>query len=301
MIESSGRRKEKQNMRHLILGGTGTVGSLVVSGLLAKKEDVRVLTRSSDKLGALPTGVTGVVGDLADPTTFGGIFNDYDTLFILNGVSPTELQEGLSAVAEARRTNAKRIVYVSVHEADRGMHVPHFGAKVVIEKAIKDSGIPYAILRPNNFFQNDVWFKDALMQMGVYPQPYGDKGVSRIDTRDIADAAINALITTDKALLNRTFNLVGSRPLNGSATAEIWTNVLGRKVQYAGNYLVSWGTQASQMMPAWMVYDFKLMFEMFQAQGLLGTETQLKETRAIVGHEPRRYEDFVSECVKLWS
>lgn len=288
-------------MRHLILGGTGTVGSLVVSGLLAKNEEVRVVTRSSDKLSALPSGTSGVVGDLTDPSTLGGVFVDYDTLFILNAVSPTELQEGLTAVAEARRTNAKRIVYVSVHEADRGVGVPHFAAKVAIEKAIKDSGIPYAILRPNNFFQNDVWFKSAIMQMGVYPQPYGDKGVSRIDTRDVADAAINALVTTDTKLLNRTFNLVGSRPLNGNATAEIWTSVLGKKIQYSGNDLVSWSTQASQMMPAWMVYDFKLMYEMFQNQGLLATDAQLNETRTILGRDARRYEDFVSECVKLWS
>ncbi len=287
-------------MRHLILGGTGTVGSLVVSGLLAKNEEVRVLTRSSDKLSNLPQGVTGIVGDLADPNTFEAVFKDFDTLFILNGVTPSELHEGLAAVAEARRTNAKRIVYLSVHEAERGWNIPHFGAKIVIEKAIKDSGIPYTILRPNNFFQNDVWMKDGLMQMGVYAQPYGDKGLSRIDVRDVAEAAVNALTTTNKELLNRTFNLVGSRPINGNATAEIWTNALGRKIQYAGNDLVQWGVQAMKMMPSWMVFDMKLMYGMFQDKGLIGTDAQVKETVTILGHEPRRYEDFVSECVKSW-
>lgn len=288
-------------MRHLILGGTGTVGSLVVNGLLSKNEDVRVLTRSADKLGTLPQGVTGVVGDLTDPNTFDNVFQDYDTLFILNAVSPTELQEGLSAVAEARRTGAKRIVYVSVHELERGWHVPHFGAKIVIEKAIKDSGIPFTILRPNNFFQNDVWMKDAIMQMGVYAQPYGDKGLSRVDTRDVAEAAVNALTSTNKEWLNRTFNLVGSRPVNGVATAEIWTSQLGRQIQYAGNDLASWSAQASKMMPAWAVFDMKLMFAMFQEKGLVATDAQIQETRTILGHEPRRYEDFVSECVKSWS
>jgi len=36
-------------MRHLVLGGTGTVGSLVVSGLLEKGEKVKVLTRTAER------------------------------------------------------------------------------------------------------------------------------------------------------------------------------------------------------------------------------------------------------------
>ena len=43
-------------MRHLVLGGTGTVGSLVVRGLLDKGETVRVLTRSAEHARSLPKG-----------------------------------------------------------------------------------------------------------------------------------------------------------------------------------------------------------------------------------------------------
>ena len=100
--------------------------------------------------------------------------------------------------------------------------------------------------------------------------------------------------------MNRTFNLVGSRPVNGNATAEIWTSALGRKIQYVGNDLNAWSLQAMKMMPSWMVFDMKLMFGMFQEKGLIATDVQLKETKTILGHEPRRYEDFVAELVKSW-
>lgn len=106
-------------MKHLVLGGTGTVGSLVVKGLLGKGETVRVLTRSAEKAKSLPKGAVPVVGDLSDPDTYGKVFSDYDSLFLLNATGPAELQEGLAAVNEAARTGAKRVVYFSIHDVER--------------------------------------------------------------------------------------------------------------------------------------------------------------------------------------
>ena len=61
--------------------------------------------------------------------------------------------------------------------------------------ALYEGIISFTILRANNFYQNDIWFKDALLQHGVYPQPIGNAGVSRVDVRDISDAAAIALTT----------------------------------------------------------------------------------------------------------
>ncbi len=46
-------------MKILVIGGTGVVGSQVVRELLARKMDVRVLTRSADKARGLPAGAEG--------------------------------------------------------------------------------------------------------------------------------------------------------------------------------------------------------------------------------------------------
>ncbi|MBA3559401.1 MAG: NmrA family NAD(P)-binding protein [Gemmatimonadaceae bacterium] len=103
----------------------------------------------------------------------------------------------LIALSEAKRAGAERIVYLSVHDVGKGPHLPHFASKFAIEHAIVASGIPFTTLRPNNFYQNDVWYKDVIMQYGVYPQPLGSAGVSRVDTGDIASAAANALTKGD--------------------------------------------------------------------------------------------------------
>jgi uncharacterized protein YbjT (DUF2867 family) len=285
-------------MRYLILGGTGTVGSGVVQGLVERGETVRVLTRSEERSRELPEGATGVVGDLMDPDSYGEAFSGVDRLFILNAVAPTELHEGLVALAEGKRAGAKRIVYLSVQSADAGPHIPHFAAKIQIEQAIRRSGIPFTILRPSNFFQNDLWFRQAILDFGVYPQPLGAVGVSRIDVRDIATAAVRAL--TESGFENRTLTLVGPEPLSGRACAEAFAEALEREIAYGGNDLAAWAEQARQMLPSWMVWDFQLMYALFQESGLLARETDRAETREILDGEPRRFADFVAETAEAW-
>lgn len=286
-------------MRHLVLGGTGTVGSLVVKGLLGKGETVRVLTRSAEKAKALPKGAVPILGDLSDPDTYGTVFSDYDSLFLLNATGPAELQEGLAAVNEAARTGAKRVVYLSIHDVEKAPAVPHFAAKVAVEHALRAKGLKPTVLRPNNFFQNDYWSKDALLQYGVYPQPIGNAGLSRVDTRDIADAAVRTL--TESGHEGRTYTLAGPDALGGNDHAAIYSEALGRKIVYGGDDLAAWAQAARAWLPAWAVYDYALMYAEFQASGLKATPAQLAETEAALGRKPRNFRDFVRETVAAWA
>lgn len=285
-------------MKHLVLGGTGTVGSLVVSGLLQRGETVRVLTRTAERAKSLVKGAGAVVGDLSDPDTYEKIFVDYDHLFLLTANGPTDLMEGLAAVNEARRTKAKRVVHLSIHDVEKALEAPHFASKIAIEQALKQSGLAHTILRPNNFFQNDYWWKDALLQYGVYPQPIGDIGISRVDARDIAEAAVRAL--TEDGHLGKTYAIVGPDAVTGNDCAEKFSRALGRKIVYGGNDLVAWAKSARAFLPAWAVYDYALMYDAFQKKGLEATPAQLAETRTILGHPPRSFDDFVNETAASW-
>ena len=282
-------------MMHLVLGGTGTVGSAVVRALLDHGEQVRVLTRSAERAKTLPAGAKAVIGDLTDPDTYAQTFTkDIDGLFLLNAVDLSELNQGLASVVEAKRAGVKRLVYLSVQGADDDPHLPHFSSKVMIEAAIKASGIPYTILRPNNFFQNDRWFLEAITKHGVYPQPIGNVGLSRIDVRDIATAAVNAF--TKPGHENRTYNLAGPDALTGEQTAAAWAKALGRQVRYAGDDLVGWAASMRQYgMPGWMAYDFGLMYGVFQTRGFKASDTMRKETEAAIGGPARRFDDYVRE------
>ena len=284
-------------MKVLVLGGTGTVGSQVVRELLGKGADVSVLTRNPKK--PLPPGVRAVAGDLLDPATVRSAFAGMDGVFLLNALSATECHEGLMAVNGVRMAGVKKVVYLSVHRVDEAPHLPHFGAKLPVEAALKASGIPFTILRPNNFFQNDTWYKDAMLGYDVYPQPFGDVGLSRVDVRDIAEAAAIAL--TAGAANGETVNLVGPDVLTATATAATWGGVLGRKIAYGGNDLDAWEKQSLAFLPAWMVFDFKLMYGFFQEKGLKATPDDVARLTALLGHPPRRFDEFAAETARFWS
>ena len=149
-------------MKILVTGGTGTVGSEVVKELVKRDADFSVLTRDAKK--PLPAGVKALEGNLLDVNSVRQVFKGVDAAFLLNPVSQTETSEALMAVTAMRNAGVKRVVYVSVHDVDGAPWLPHFGSKIGVEAAIKKSGMEYTILRPNNFYQNDYWFKDVLQQ-----------------------------------------------------------------------------------------------------------------------------------------
>lgn len=285
-------------MKVLVLGGTGTVGSQVVKELLARKAEVSVLTRSPEKAKALPAGAQAVTGNLLEVATVRSAFRGMDGVFLLNPVGPSEGHEGLMAVNGARLGGVKRVVYLSVQGADDAAYLPHFGSKVGVEAGVKTSGLEWTILRPNNYYQNDNWFKDGILQHGVYPQPIGDKGCSRVDVRDIAEAAAIALTAGGHA--GETYNLVGPDALTGAQTAEIWSRILGRPIAYGGNDLDAWEKQFLQYMPDWMVFDFKQMYRFFQEKGFRGSAEDVARQTKLIGHAPRRFEDFARETAAAW-
>ena len=192
----------------------------------------------------------------------------------------------------------KRLVYLSVFAADEAPHLPHFGSKVGVEEAVRHSGIPSTILRPNNFFQNDAWLKDAIVQGGIYPQPLGNRGVTRVDVRDVADTAATALLSSGHE--GQTYDINGPDALTGDSVAAAWSRALGREVRYAGDDLDAWEQQSLQHMPDWMVFDFKLMFDFFQKNGFTASDEAMARQERVIGHAPRTFEDYAKETAAMW-
>jgi uncharacterized protein YbjT (DUF2867 family) len=285
-------------MKILVIGGTGTTGSQLLKELLARKASVRVMSRSPEKIKKLPAGVEGVAADLDVKSTLAKAFEGIDRVFLLTPLSQTETQEGLNAVEAAKAAGVKRIVYMSVHLLESILDAPHFARKIPIENAIKASGIPYTLIRPNNFYQNDSWFQHAIMEYGMYPQPIGRKGLSRVDVRDIAEAAANALL--DDGFTGKTFSLVGPDILNGETTARILTKHFGKEIKYAGDDLDAWAEQARKGMPGWAVDDFRMMYDGFQKNGFIASPQDLAQTEQIIGKKPRSYEAYAAELASLW-
>ena len=285
-------------MSILVTGGTGTVGSQVVRRLVERGQHVSVLVRSTGTAKALPAGAQGIAGDLQDPGSLSKAMQGVERVFLLTPLSPIEADLGIAAVKVAKAAGVRHLVYMSVYKVEAGPHIPHFKSKIEIQKALKDSGIALTLIMPNNFYQNDDWFKQAILEYGVYPQPIGDIGLNRVDVRDIADAVANAL--TQPGHEGKRYALVGPDALTGKAVADTYSRYVGRTIKYGGNDLDAWEAQALKMMPDWMVHDLKIMYRFYQEQGLVASREDLAEQAKILGHSPRTFDAYVREVTTAW-
>ncbi|KKO20932.1 MAG: NmrA family NAD(P)-binding protein [Candidatus Brocadia sp.] len=285
-------------MKILVTGSTGTVGSEVVKELHKRNAAVRALVHSGGKGGDLPTDVEVVVGDLLDPVAVQKALDGVDKLYLLNAVVPDELTQGLIAYDLAKSLKLQQVVYHSVFEVDRFKDVPHFASKLAIENALKEFDVPFTILRPSYFFQNDKALKEPLVEAGVYPVPLGTRGISAVDVRDIAEAAAIALTTNGHQ--RKTYNLVGPKVLSGPDAASIWSGLLHREIRYAGEALDSWEEQMRHSVPPWMAFDLRMMFQGYLERGFVAGDGDIKALTELLGHPPRSYEDFARETALAW-
>jgi uncharacterized protein YbjT (DUF2867 family) len=285
-------------MKILVTGATGKVGGEVVRNLHKRGAEVRALARKPQS-ASVPGGVEVVAGDLTDPESIRAALNGVDKLFLLNAVVPDELTQALITYGIARRVGVRHVTYVSVYNAERFRDVPHFASKVAVENALHEFGVPYTILRPGYFFQNDLTLKALLQGMGIYPMPIGTAGISAIDSRDVAEAA--AISLTEHGHEGKTYDLVSSSLISGPGNAALWSKALGKQVSYTGHDFEAWEKQMSTQVPAWMAYDMRTMLEGYVERGFVSTETDVSRATKLLGHAPRTYESFVQEATAEWS
>jgi uncharacterized protein YbjT (DUF2867 family) len=283
-------------MKILVTGGTGHVGTEVVKELRKRDADVRVLLRQD--AGATPQGVERATGDLLDPVSVQKALRGVDKLYLLNAVVPDELTQALIAYGLAKKSKLKHVVYHSVFHVEHFKDVPHFASKLAVEGALREFDVPFTILRPNYFFQNDASLKGPMTKAGLYPIPLGSVGVSAVDVRDIAEAAAIAL-TTD-GHVGKTYNLNGPEVLSGPKAAAIWTKVLGKTIRYAGHDMDAFEEQLRKTSPSWSAFDLRMMFQGYLERGFSADAGDLETLTTLLGHAPRRYEDFAGETAAVW-
>jgi uncharacterized protein YbjT (DUF2867 family) len=284
-------------MNVLLIGGTGRVGEVVASALVMRGVGVRILSRSPAKVAALRRPVTGIAGDLNRPETLREAFAGIDRLFLVTAHSITETGQGIAAVHAAVSAGLQRIVYMSAAAPPGATRIPHVASKAPIEHAIIGSRLDYTILRPTEFFQNDLAHAYAIA-FGLYPAPLGDLGVSRVDARDVADAAVNAL--TRSGHEGRIYTIGGSDVLTGDAIAAAYSHGLERRIDYSGNALDAWEQTIGQTLPRWQRNDYRIMYRYLQEHGLRMAPRDLADQLRVVGHAPRTFDEFVSATCRGW-
>ena len=161
----------------LVTGATGKQGGAVLRHLRDKGFPVRALTRHPDRPEAralVGHGTEVVAGDLDDRASVAraldGVYGVFSVQSRTEEGVEAEIRQGIALADAARRENVSHLVYSSVGSADQHTGVPHFDSKFQIEEHIRESGVPYTILRPVFFMENWLGMR-AGMEQGTLTLP----------------------------------------------------------------------------------------------------------------------------------
>ncbi len=140
----------------VVTGAFGYSGKYIARRLLEQGGIVKTLTRTpasrssfGDRVEALPLDFgdfNGLVENLRGAAT---LYNTYWIRFARGTVThDVAVQNSRTLIAAAVEAGVRRIGHISITNPSEDSPLPYFRGKALVEKAIRESGLSYAILRP---------------------------------------------------------------------------------------------------------------------------------------------------------
>jgi (4-alkanoyl-5-oxo-2,5-dihydrofuran-3-yl)methyl phosphate reductase len=181
-------------MVYLVTGATGNIGPLVTDRLIAFGERPRIFVRDAEKARTrYGDRVDIYVGDLGDASTLAPALTGATVLFLVNSGHELAALDALAADA-AKAAGVARLVKLSSYDAREqnvGTGVWHAAG----EAAIRTSGIQFTFVQPSGFMSNALYWARSIREDGVVRSATGDGRIPFIHPQDIADVAVEALIS----------------------------------------------------------------------------------------------------------
>ena len=182
-------------MKIVVVGGTGLVGSTVVSMLLGEGHDVVAASRRS---GVDVVSGEGLAESLSGASVVVDVTNapSFEDAAVMKFFK-TSTHNLLAAEAAAGITHH---VALSVVGTERLLHSGYLRAKFAQEKLIKESSIPYSIIQATQFFEflqriaDAATHGNAVRLPPVHIQPIAADDVARAVARIATGAPLNGTI-----------------------------------------------------------------------------------------------------------
>jgi NADH dehydrogenase len=222
----------------LIAGGTGTLGTPLVDGLVARGAAVRVLTRHENRAIELRArGIEAVVGDVRDTAAIATAVVGCATVISAiqgfssgRGNSPASIDRDanialIDAVIEA---GGDHLILVSAYGASPTHPMSLHRMKFAAEQALRSSSLHWTIIRPTAYLETwsgliGAQLPDRGRALVFGP---GDNPINFVSVTDVVAAVEHAVY--DDTQRDRIIEVVGSEDLTfnqiaGSLTAAIET------------------------------------------------------------------------------
>jgi len=192
--------------RNVVTGAFSYTGQYITRRLLAMGEEVRTLTRRPDRESPFGNQVAAfpfnfdrpkdLTESLRGATTF---YNTYWIRFPYGGDTFDKAVANTKVlIAAAKEAGVKRFVHISITNASENSSLPYFRGKGLVEKAIIQSGLSYAIIQPTVMFggaggiliNNIAWL---LRKFPVFAVPgSGEYRLQPVFVEDVAEIAVDA-------------------------------------------------------------------------------------------------------------
>jgi uncharacterized protein YbjT (DUF2867 family) len=210
----------KTHMTVLVVGATGSIGSLVVDEALRQGHAVRALVRKSSKKNQLTRNVQVVIGDVTLPDTLSPAVDGVDAVvFTLGsdgaGKAGAESIDygGVRNVLQALGSRTVRLalmtsIGVTNRTGDYNRTTEAHDWKRRSERLVRASGMPYTIVRPGWFDYNAPDQHRLVLLQGDKRQA-GDSSDGVVARRQIAQVLVHSLNSSQS--LRKTFELIASK------------------------------------------------------------------------------------------
>jgi len=213
-----------------ITGATGQLGRLVVNKLKQKVSSDKIVAfvRSLDK--ASDFGVEVRVADYDQPQTLDTALQGIEMLLLISGneIGKRAIQHK-NVIEAAKRASVKSIVYTSLLHADT-TSLMLAQEHLATEAMLKNSGIPYTILRNGWYSENYTGSIQGALASGAFYGSAGEGKISSATRADYADAAVSVL--TSNGHEGKTYELAGDESYTLSELAAEVSRQTGKNIPY---------------------------------------------------------------------
>lgn len=239
---------------HAVTGAFGYSGKYITKRLLDRGHEVITLTNSPDRANPFAGRVKPYPFNFDKPEKLtqslqgvSVLYNTYWVRFNHKMFQHADAVRNTEWLFEAaKKANVERIVHVSITNPSEDSPLEYFNGKARLERALADSGISHAILRPSVLFgkediliNNIAWALRRLSVFGVFGS--GEYRLQPIYVDDMAAIAVEQSAKRD----NITIDAIGPETFTYRELVKFIGEIIGKKrpiisVSPPIGFLVGW-------------------------------------------------------------
>jgi uncharacterized protein YbjT (DUF2867 family) len=246
--------RRRRPAMHIILGGTGHVGSTVAQTLLYQGEPVTIVSHDPDKAGEWRAqGAEVAIADIHDADALHAIFRRGRRAFLLNPPAPTDMdtdreeRRTIAAILSAvEDSGLEKLIAESTYGAQHGERCGDLNTLYELEAGLARQPIPYAINRGAYYFSNWAMNFDEARDEGVLRTMFdADFELPMVAPEDLGRHAAALMKDTRTGI----FFVEGPRRYTPQDVADAFAAALDREVRVET-------TQRDQWAPAFKAIGF---------------------------------------------